>query len=71
DSDDLVVSGDTTFIDGSADGVINDLKTAKLSLRLSVGFGGTISLTKGDSKFGASDTYVEKALNAAGRVGES
>ena len=68
DSDDLVVSGDTTFIDGSADGVINDLKTAKLSLRLSVGFGGTISLSKGDSKFGATDTYVDKVLNEDGQV---
>ncbi|MFO5520952.1 hypothetical protein ACLBP3_30560, partial [Klebsiella pneumoniae] len=58
--DALGVSGDTTFIDGSADGVINDLKTAKLSLRLSVGFGGTISLSKGDSKFGATDTYYDK-----------
>ncbi|MFO5736209.1 hypothetical protein, partial [Klebsiella pneumoniae] len=63
DSDDLVVSGDTTFIDGSADGVINDLKTAKLSLRLSVGFGGTISLSKADSKIDATNTYIDKGLN--------
>lgn len=63
DSDDIVVSGDSLAIDGTATSVITELKTRGWSIRLSLGFGGTISLSRGDSKFGANPVYVDRVLN--------
>lgn len=63
-TDNLSVSKGTRTIDGTQTAAMQELETREWVLRISVDFTGTVSLSRGDSRFGAGTADIDAILNS-------
>lgn len=63
-SDDLRIDGDSTTTDAAVTAAITELKTRGWTMRLSLGFSGTISLSRGEAQFGSIGVTVDRIVDS-------
>lgn len=68
ETEDLVLNGAITAIDGSTTTGLTELKTRKWSARLSVALNGSVSTSKGDTWISATPVILEKLFDEEGNV---
>lgn len=65
-TEDLVINGNTTGVDGSKKTELTEVGTRGWTLRLSVGVSGSVSTSKGDTFVNATPAVVDKIVDADG-----
>jgi hypothetical protein len=68
ETEDLVLNGELTAIDGSTTTGLTELKTRKWSARFSVALNGSVSTSKGDTWISATPVIVEKLFDEDGQL---
>lgn len=67
-TEDLVINGDTTAIDGSKNAALNTLTAAGWTIRLGLGVSGSVSLSKGTTVAHATPPSFEKVIATDGSL---
>lgn len=68
DTEDLVLTGETSYVDGSTDSDLDTIKDNNWTVRLAVTASGNVSLSRGDTWLTATDALVHEIYDEDGKV---